>query len=186
VRPLRSSAEDLPVEECEAYVIKPVLTEEEMLAWAKELDEVVQSNGRGRNIFESFRRGDFNDDPRPRTATDLDMDQKETMQKLTDLLARRGQPGAPKFSSEELSEVREALRGVDTILEKDEKGGPGDEMKLNGEGSDRAKATSEVLKGAPDPIYGTVEVRERIYMFVWALLQARQSEGSSAPEASDA
>lgn len=37
----------------------------------------------------------------------------------------------------------------------------------------RAEAERAVAEGAADPVYGSSEVRERLYLFLWALLQER-------------
>lgn len=181
--------ERLPDDTTERIEVVRVPEYEEMLAWAVDMDAQVEERriaGLGGRVAEPSA-----------TAVDLTkkkpLEEKEALKinKIVQMLSRRVETKRVFFPNE-MEELREALRDVETLLRDDAehlKKAQQDAAAHNqaGRAKSRFQKRREMMieeTGDFDPIYGSKEVRDQIYLYLWSLVK-RDPRYLDAPSGGD-
>ncbi|CAM9215671.1 unnamed protein product [Phaeothamnion confervicola] len=167
--------------EADMYSVTPVPTYLEMLQWAAGVDAKVDAG-----LLPGLNVGGLpSGGGRPLSGQD-----RSRFVAAANVLKRRSRQTGP-MTAGEMESLRGALEGIEKLIADRDTlpkppfplaggvGGPA----ANPLACDDAIRTAAGLEGDAvicSPVYGSREVRDKIYLYVWSLLQKQQGRGGSA------
>eukprot|EP00903_Cladosiphon_okamuranus_P012397 g11619.t1 len=165
------------------YRVTVAPTYEEMLAWAQETDERI-TNGRLPPL--GSRQPPSGVSTAGAAGGSLLSEQEQAqMETLAGLLSKRRRDGGP-LSEQEEDSLRAAMAGLSSSVNQV------DDESFGGSSSSPDPAAGGVGEVAPDgaesedlvrnQVYGSREVRDKVYLYAWSLMKTRQEKAKHEAE----
>eukprot|EP00752_Nemacystus_decipiens_P018645 g16718.t1 len=177
--------EDIP----NLYKVTAAPTYEEMLAWAEETDERI-ATGR---LPPLGSRQPHSAEGAAGTAgvsggSLLSQQEQAQMATLAGLLSKRRRGAAPLSEQEEAS-LRAAVAGLSSSVDRTDPESVEGNSSSPASGGDAGDAGGEVAPGGVEvedlvlnQIYGSREVRDKVYLYAWSLMKNRQEKAEREAE----